>query len=252
MSVEVSETKPDDKVHPWRVCQKGHHFVRTHTLQIPPSKEHPDGEVVTRHEHCAKNPTPKEMLSFDEIQAISSKHFVNLNNLPNVYKKYKHGGDFDREIAGWVKYWSDIFKPKHPLDSNLIKAIIASESSFRKNQDTPTPYKNIGNARGLMQITDSTREIIADHKAELRNHYIQLSEAEVFDPSANICAGVRWLFRKKTLAKHRLHHEASWMEAVAEYKGVLKGIIENKNPDPLGEMDKIKKCYKEVLGGKQQ
>jgi hypothetical protein len=46
----------DDKVHPWRICPIGKHYVRTHVLHVPPSKIHPEGEVVTRHAHCADNP----------------------------------------------------------------------------------------------------------------------------------------------------------------------------------------------------
>jgi hypothetical protein len=42
---------------------------------------------------------------------------------------------YDMLILGWVQYWNDIFKPEKPLDPKLIKALMASESSFR--QDPP-------------------------------------------------------------------------------------------------------------------
>ena len=64
----------------------------------------------------------------------------------------------------------------------------------------------------------------------------------------NICAGVRWLFMKKITAAERLHHPATWDNAVAEYKGILKGIIENKNPDPNHEMPIFRSFYKRLLG----
>lgn len=30
-----------EKVHPWRRCSKGAHFVKEHDIHHPPSKEHP-------------------------------------------------------------------------------------------------------------------------------------------------------------------------------------------------------------------
>ena len=69
------------------------------------------------------------------------------------------------------------------------------------------------------------------------------------DPSANICVGVRWLFTKKTGARERLNRMATWDEAVAEYKGVLKGIIENKNPDPERKMPKFHELYAKLSKG---
>ncbi len=73
------------------------------------------------------------------------------------------------------------------------------------------------------------------------------------DPSANICAGVRWLFMKKAAAAERVKHAkldraVTWDDAVAEYKGILKDILEEKdNPDPLNEMPKFRKFYEQLL-----
>jgi hypothetical protein len=48
-----------------------------------------------------------------------------------------------------------------------------------------------------------------------------------------------------------LNHTATWDDAVAEYKGILKNIVENKdpnhNPDPYGEMPKFSSLYKKLL-----
>jgi hypothetical protein len=55
------------------------------------------------------------------------------------------------------------------------------------------------------------------------------------------------LFTKKTDAAARLHHAATWDDTVAEYKGVLKGIIEGKNPDKNEEMPKFRSFYKQLL-----
>ena len=69
-----SNVAAGDKVHLWRICPIGKHYVRTHILHVPPSKTHPAGEVVTRHAHCADNPLRKghkdhkerDLLSYDE------------------------------------------------------------------------------------------------------------------------------------------------------------------------------------------
>lgn len=53
--------------------------------------------------------------------------------------------------------------------------------------------------------------------------------------------GVRWLFTKKTIAAERLHHTATWDDAVAEYKGILKAIIVDNDPD--NEMPKFRSLY---------
>ena len=247
--LELFNFADEDKVHPWRVCPIGKHYVRAHVLHVPPSKTHPAGEVVTRHAHCADNPSHKDVLSFDEIQAIAKEHFLDLAILPkiNVLTEFSRADEFDQHIGGWVQYWNEIYHPKEPLDSNLVKALIASESSFKPEidtrQSTPEKTKRVGHARGLMQVTDSTLKSIGEHKGEIKNHFIYLTHAEIMDPSANICTGVRWLFTKKTTAAERLHHVATWDDAVAEYKGVLKGILENKDPDPQGKMPIFRAFY---------
>jgi hypothetical protein len=136
----------DDKAHPWRVCPIGKHYVRPHVLHIPPSKKHPEGQVVTRHAHCADNPSHKDILSYDELHIIAKTHFSSLVGPPNagVLTEFSRADEFDSDIRGWVRYWNEIFHPNEPLDPNLVKALIASESSFHPEQDTPqhTPEKN--------------------------------------------------------------------------------------------------------------
>lgn len=253
--LEIS-SELDTKVHPWRICPIGKHLVRTHILHVPPSKEHPEGQTVIRHEHCAENPSHKDLLSYDEIQAMTKAHFSNLSNLPKtcVLSEFSRADEFDLYIAGWVRYWNEIFLPKEPLDPNLVKALIASESSFKPEQITKQnskeKHKKIGYARGLMQITDSTLSIIRNHEGEVKNHLINISNTEVLDPSANICIGVRWLITKKAIAAERLKGIATWDQTVVEYKGVLKGILDKKNkkPDTEGKMPKFHSLYDRFQG----
>jgi|GEM_PF-7125623 len=70
------------------------------------------------------------------------------------------------------------------------------------------------------------------------------------DPSANICAGTRWLFQKKEGAKARYakidpSHIVTWDDAVAEYEGVLSGILDkdNDHPDPENKMPTFRSIF---------
>lgn len=251
---DIDVLEESDKIHPWRICPIGKHYVRTHNLHIHPSKEHPTGQIVIRHAHCADNPSHKDMLSYDEIQIISKTHFSALGGPPKagVLKEFPNADNFDELIRGWVHYWNEIFHAKDTLNPNLVKALIASESSFDSKKSRATKSKKLGYARGLMQIIDGTLTIIGDHGGELKDHFICLTHAEVMDPSANICTGVRWLFMKKAAAAERLDHKATWDDAVAEYKGILKDIIENKdskhNPDPYNEMPIFRSFYDRLRG----
>ena len=215
---------PDEKIHPWRICPIGKHLVKKHNVHIPPSKEHPNGQIIERHEHCALNSSKKDILSFDEIQAITEEHFHQLTGAPKAgtLKGYTHADQFDAEIRGWTRYWNDIFSLPDPLNANLVKALIASESSF--HSETDISAKKHGRARGLMQITDSTMTALSDHHGELSDYLICFEHIKLFNPTANICCGVRWLFRKKITASSKLGRHANWFEAVADYKGILKNV----------------------------
>ena len=237
-NIKFNNTK--QKNHPWRHCPVGEHFVREHQEHIPPSKEHPDGIIITRHAHCPRNPSRttrpnkeiEDLLSFDEISYISDKYFASLSGSPNAnVLKFKHADKYDIYIRGWVRYWNEVLNFKEPLDPNLVKALIATESGFRLD---PPENKT---AHGLMQLLPSTFAILRDKYGELINHLINIKKLNYLDPSANICAGVRWLFRKKVLASHRLQREATWIEAAAEYKSYLKDIQTGKNPNPKGMQD---------------
>ena len=240
---EEKEEKEEKKVHPWRVCPIGQHYVCTHPLHTKL------GRIVTRHGHCANNPSHKDMLSYDEIQAMTQTHF---SDLVEPIKSgsiigFPKADIFDQYIRGWVRYWNEVFKPKEPLDPNLVKALIASESSFESQKRTWTKDKKKGYARGLMQIIDETLSIIQGHKhtGEVKDHFIHATHQEVMDPSTNICIGVRWLFTKKTGAKARLNHVATWDDAVAEYKGRLEDVKNGK--DPRNEMKTFHTLYKQLL-----
>ena len=237
------------KPHSWRLCPIGEHWVQTHPLRIPPSRKHPEGSVTTRHGHCAKNPTGKDQLYPDEIKQMAKENFQKVKEKPcptDLGFRGKHkGNDFDDLIAGWTKYWNDVFKPSTPLDPDIVKALIASESGFDPN--ILADKKNKNSARGLMRITNDTRKILGDEKGELKDHYLTLTREDLNDPSLNICAGIRWLFRKSEIATNLLGKQATWEEAVAEFKGTRK-TTKSRTAELMDNFNKylrrLKECEK--------
>jgi hypothetical protein len=143
---------------------------------------------------------------------------------------FPDGNQYDKEIGGWTKFWNDILNPEVPLDPNLVKALIATESSFKLPEDQKS---HDGAARGLIQITENTRKILQDMNGELRNHHIELSIEETRVATTNIAAGIRWLHHKKFLLENRLKRKVSWKEASAEYKGIFKDIGKNPKTDRI-------------------
>ena len=234
-----------EKVHPWRLCPSGEHWVRAHPLHMPPSGRHPSGLLTSREGHCARNPSRKDQLYPHEILEISDQNFSKVKNKPcSIDLGFKGKGDkYDELIAGWVQYWNDIFKSKNPLDPNLVKALIATESSFRK--DLLANKKNQNSARGLMQVTNGSRKILGDEKGELKEHFLTVTRAELNDPNINICAGVRWLFHKRKLVSSRLNREATWEEVIYSYKG-CSTVEPSRAKDLIDEFSKklqeLQKC----------
>jgi hypothetical protein len=156
-------------------------------------------------------------------------------------KKFPFADKYDVEIRGWVQYWNDIFKLEDPLDPNLVKALIATESSF-----DPQPKKYI-HVYGLMQIIGETHQFLAGHGHELRDHFIRVSTKELLDPSCNICAGVRWLLRKVETATELLGRKATWEETVEDYKAILKKRLNNEpyNHEPMDHFREYYKCLQD-------
>ena len=69
-----------NKIHHWRPCPIGQHYVKTHTVHYPPSKKHPNGHSAPRLAHCAKNPIReskkktkkiKDIIAFPDIEYMT-------------------------------------------------------------------------------------------------------------------------------------------------------------------------------------
>jgi len=130
---------------------------------------------------------------------------------------FPRGDEFDPLIRGWTRYWNEVMGESDPLDPNLVKALIATESRF--NPKARPPGKSPRRARGLMQITSQTREILSDEAGELKDYLVNVDDRELLeDPNLNVAAGIRWLFRKRKIAQSKLGKKATWRDAVAEFK----------------------------------
>lgn len=204
-------------------CPAGAHWVKTHTLTVPPSKKNPSGKTI-RRSHCARNPAGSEKINLTskEIEKITKDSSFSLAKKPcSLDLGYGNSGKkYDDLIGGWVNYWNNIFESKEPLDPNLVKALISTESSFDPNiladEDNPD------SGRGLMQVLNDSREILANEKGEVKEHLISVSREDLNDPSTNICVGVRWLLHKRKLLSKKLKQEATWREVIHAYKGASK------------------------------
>lgn len=239
---KITLWKPEDRaLHPWRVCPYGQHWVMRHP-RYPSGRQLQDVDG-----HCRKNPSGKDRLDGAEIEIISNMSpFKDSKNLPLPYtgsEKILNSNEYDILIAGWSRYWNDIFKPDTPIDSNFIKALMQSESRFKPDA-CANNKKSIGKARGLIQITEATLRILKDRKGEIKDHYIDISKEELFTPSKNICAATRWLFRKREILQKRLGRSPTWPEVIVEYKGLGPGL-KKKDKRSMRVLNDFLEIYKE-------
>ena len=107
-------------------------------FEVTPSKNPNSAGYTIRDGHCHGNPNQKknkviqDYLHPDEIHLITElygsvakprPHQGKLKDFPNADLYYD-------AIAVWTQYWNEIFKPEVFLDPDMLKARIASESSF--------------------------------------------------------------------------------------------------------------------------
>ena len=225
------------KIHPWRICPDGQHWVRDHMRS---------NTKQGVHGYCRHNKSGKDLIHELEIDEIADKYFGKIKGkICTKTLGFAQANKFNELIVGWTKYWNDIFSPSEPLDPNLVKAIIATESGFRSSSEN-SGNKKIGKAIGLMQITEESYKILKDESGELKNHFVILDLNDLYRSNQNICAGIRWLFRKREIASAKLKRQASWIEAVAEYKSYLKEFSKNAKHKKMNEFiekyETLQKC----------
>ena len=66
-----------------------------------------------------------------------------------------------------------------------------------------------------------------------------LDDEENWEPNKNICAGVRWLFRKREILKSQIKRDSTWKEVLMGYKG--------KIDSQTNETKKVQKRLREYL-----
>lgn len=203
------------KKHVWKICPAGSYYVKAHYKTI-------NGKEHYWKAHCRKGKGKKEVLTSDEIHAIAVRFKDEKLKMPKAYDfkvKGKLGNKYDLIIAGWVRYWSDIFGNKTNITVDFVKILIMTESTFGNKALGKIKNTKL-HAIGLMQITDYTFKLIKEDQKELRNHVFSIKRDYLYDPNINICVGVRWLFRKREIAKYYLKKEPTPLELAEEYKGI--------------------------------
>jgi len=211
--------KKEEKIHPWRMCPKGQHYREGGPVSAYIRKGRPV-RASNRGWTCVKNRSGKDQMYPEEMNKIAEKYFHIFQGRPlGTLSDFKEKGDqYDYLIHGWVKYWNDILEPLDSLDPHVVKALIASESSF--NPRAWNKRKKLERADGLMQVTHQTVRYLKDDFKELRDHYLNFDPKDMMDPNLSICAGVRWLFRKREIVQTRKKRPVTWHEVVAGYKSV--------------------------------
>lgn len=133
-------------------------------------------------------------------------------------EKYKNADKYDEIIAVWTDFFNKKFMADSPLDPDIVKALISSESDF-----IPDPLGNRKIAIGIAQITKKTLKILLDPKGEASSFIFKnIRQKDLKDPSISIPMAVRWLHRKKETAASKLKSAPEHEDIILEYKGLLK------------------------------
>lgn len=195
--------------------------VRQHPRKVPVSAKNPRGiTIVDRHlRHIDGKYLDLKMIhetfdKYDKEKIIyPSKKSLNLTN-ENIYDDY---------IAVWTDYFNRKIKLKDPLDPNLIKALVASESRFNPNATNKQ-------ATGLTQVTTDTLKILHNLEGEANDFVFKdIRKKDLKDPNVSIAVGTRWLFYKKQYAEKILKRAATSDEVIQVYKGILRDKSEIAN-----------------------
>ena len=188
--------------------------VREHPMQVPISEKNPSGKTIRdRHIRRLKG----TYLDFAEIEEILKSYDRKNIIYPTKKKLIQPNSDkFDEIIAVWCDYFNKKFITNPPLDPNVVKALIASESDFILDP------KNL-KATGIAQITPETLNALIDPNGEVKEFIFKgIRKKDLKDPNVAIPMAVRWLSRKKRLAEGKLGRPATAEEIILEYKGLLK------------------------------
>ncbi len=191
-------------------------------MDVRVSEKNPMG-ITIRDRHVRR--LKGTYLDAAEIEAIVRNYDFKGLVYPTKGKLTYRGSDkYDKIIAIWTHYFNKKFIADPPLDPDVVKALMASESGFRV--DPPENKK----AFGITQITPSTLKIVQDPKGEAKDFiFNKIRRKDLKNPNIAIPIGVRWLFRKRATAGEKLKRAPNHEELILEYKGLLKSTSDYKN-----------------------
>ena len=197
--------------------------VREHPRHVPVSRKNPGGiTIVDQHPRRLSG----TYLDAEEIESIFKSYDRKGLAYPTSgrLKEYENSDEYDELIAIWADYFNKKFDADPPLDVDVIKALIASESGF----DIDPSGNKI--AFGIAQITGETLKVLQDPTGEAKDFiFKKIRQKDLKNPNIAIPMAVRWLFRKKATAASKLTREPTAEELVLEYKGLLKSKTDYKN-----------------------
>ncbi len=203
---------------------------------MPISSKNPDGvTIVDEHLRRLKG----TYLDPEEIKPTFAMYDRKGLVYPALGKLgiYRNSDKYDEAIAVWTDYFNKKFNANPPLDPDVVKALIASESGFRVD---PTENKI---ALGIAQITRPTLKILQDPQGEAKDFiFNKIRQKDLKDPNIAIPMCVRWLFRKRATAMNRLKRTPDHEEIILEYKGLLKSNSDYKKAG----LKKYREAYAEL------
>jgi len=199
--------------------------VHEHPRHVPFSIKNPKGiTIVDQHLRRLKG----TYLDPDEISSVFKNYDRKSLLYPTagklvMYKDTKKADAYDEVIAVWTDYFNKKVNADPPLDPDVVKALIASESDFRLD-----PREN-KIAFGIAQITKETWKVIQDPKGETKEFiFNKIRLKDLKDPNIAIPISVRWLLYKSKRAEAKLGRSPTPEDIILEYKGLLKSKSDYK------------------------
>ena len=210
--------------------------VREHPRHVPVTKKNPRG-ITLVHRHIRR--LPGTYLDASEIEKVFKKYDRRKLMYPTSKRlmEYNNSDKYDEHIAIWTDYFNNVFNSNPPLDPDVVKALIASESGFKADP----PGNKI--ATGIAQITKQTLEILQDPRGEAKDFiFNKIRQKDLKDPAVAIPMAVRWLFRKKETVRNKLRRDPTSEELILEYKGMLKSGTDLK----INALENFKDHYEKL------
>jgi hypothetical protein len=196
--------------------------VKEHPRKVPVSKKNPERvTIVDKHPRRLKGTYLDDKEVDETFTSYDKKNIVypTSKKLPN----YPDADKYDDLIAVWTDYFNKKFPSDLLLEPDVVKALIGSESDFRLDPFNPL-------AIGIAQITRETFRALQDPKGEVKEFiFTKFIQKDLKNPSYAIPMAIRWLFRKKRLARGKLGREPNAEEIILEYKGLLKSTTTYKD-----------------------